>query len=155
MFGDLQDLNFNANEVEVDDFSALAPGEYPVVFTDNEKRTNKSGEGAHLYLVAEVIGEKAKGRKLFERLNLWNKNPDAVSIAKQSLAKICKAIDVPVPKNSDELRNKPLVAVVGQYEYNGQTRNEITDYRPYSSVAQSAPTTAPAPSSGATAPWLK
>jgi len=108
------DLNgFNANDHEPSNsFDPLPADWYKCVISGTEERQTKAMDGSYLMLTIEVIEGAYQGRKIFDRLNLKNKNQTAVEIAQRSLAGICRAIDVPNPKDSIELRDKPLMVKV-------------------------------------------
>jgi hypothetical protein len=104
-------LNFNPNDHEpTTDFELLPAGDYPAVVTASEMKQTKDGTGQYLSLVWQIIDGPAKGRTVFQNLNLVNKNPKAVEIASRDLAGICKAMDlVNLVDNSSELHNKPVM----------------------------------------------
>ena len=105
--------NFNANEVEpAEEFHAIPAGKYQAVITESERKETRNRDGEYLLLVFEIIEGEYRGRKVFARFNLWNKNPDAVRIASQELSAICHAVSVMNPKNSVELHNLPLTITV-------------------------------------------
>ena len=88
-------FNFNANEVEPNSgFTLMPAGKYLAVITEDEMKDTKSGDGRYLSLTFEVLDGKFKGRKLWARLNLENKNAQAVQIARGDLSAICRAVGV-------------------------------------------------------------
>ena len=81
---------FDATEVEpTADFTALKPGWYQACILSSEKKTTKKGDGEYLELEIEILGDIHSGRKVWDRLNLWNPNAKAVEIAKGTLSAIC------------------------------------------------------------------
>ena len=108
------DLNgFNALEIEpATSYEVLPANWYKCVITDTEEKPTKAMTGSYLQLTIEVIEGDYQGRKVFDRLNLKNPNSVAVEIAQRSLSSICRAIDVPNPKDSIELRDKPLMVKI-------------------------------------------
>jgi len=103
---------FNAENVEPQSWDVLPPGDYEVAIIDSDMRPTKNGEGEYLELQMDVLDGKWKGRKLFDRLNLKNKNPKAVEIAKATLSSICRAVEVLTPNDSSDLHGRPLIAQV-------------------------------------------
>ena len=99
------DLNgFNAMAVEPQTSYEPMPADwYKCVITQTEEKPTKKQNGSYLQLDIEVIEGNFAGRKVFDRLNLNNPNSVAVEIAQRALSSICRAIDVPNPKNSSEL----------------------------------------------------
>jgi hypothetical protein len=109
--------------------------------------------GSYLQLTIEVIEGQHAGRKVFDRLNLDNPNSVAVQIAQSSLSSICRSINVNDPKDSIELRDKPLMVKLAVKPADGQygASNDIKEYAEASGgVAQMA---APAAAPAATPPW--
>ena len=135
-------LDFNADEVEVvdDDFSPLPPGNYPVIVESSEFKETRAGNGKFLLLQLMVIDGKGKNRKLFDRLNLENPNPQAVEFAKQQLASLCSAMGKQKIADSAELHDNPIVARVeiqkGSDGY--EDSNEVKGYQKYHPSASAA-----------------
>ncbi|OQA81092.1 MAG: hypothetical protein BWY31_03834 [Lentisphaerae bacterium ADurb.Bin242] len=153
-------LNFNANEVEPSTgFDPIPAGKYQAVITDSEMKPTKSGNGQYLQLEFEVIEGEYKNRKLWARLNLENANPDAVRIARADLSAICRAINVPEPRDSIELHNLPLTITVRcKKNQEDEMTNEIKGYAPRVSLAGAvaAKPAAPAPQApNAQPPWAR
>jgi hypothetical protein len=121
---------FNASQVEpTGSFDALPAGEYEVAIVDSEMRDTAAGDGQYLQLELKVMHGPHANRKLWDRLNLINPKEKAVQIAKGTLSAICRAVGVLTPNDSSELHGRRLIAVVGQYEYQGKQRNEVRGYK--------------------------
>jgi len=108
----------------------------------------------------EVIEGKFAGRKVFDRLNLNNPNSVAVEIAQRALSSICRAIDVPNPKNSSELLDKPLMVKVAVKPADGEysASNEVKGYDAAGAAASAPveiPVAAAAANGSATPPWKR
>ena len=151
--------NYNIHEVEpMGTFEPLPADWYRCVIADTEERETKKQDGSYLMLTIEVIDGKYQGRKIFDRLNLQNKNPVAVDIARRSLASIAKAINVD-PKNSSDLIDIPLmVKVAVRPAENGyDASNDVKGYDAASgSPASVAVAAAPVAANGAaTPPWKR
>tara|TARA_R110000796_G_scaffold44631_2_gene108637 strand:- start:4720 stop:5190 length:471 start_codon:yes stop_codon:yes gene_type:complete len=155
------DLNgFNANDHEPSNsFDPLPADWYKCVISGTEERQTKAMDGSYLMLTIEVIEGAYQGRKIFDRLNLKNKNQTAVEIAQRSLAGICRAIDVPNPKDSIELRDKPLMVKVSVRPAAGgyDASNDVKGYDAASggSSTVSVEPVAAAASGGSTPPWKR
>ena len=67
-------------------YDVLPPGKYLGQIVASEMRPTKDGTGQYLYLEVDILEGQYAGRKLFDRLNLINANPDAVQIAQRTLA---------------------------------------------------------------------
>ena len=145
---------FDANSVDPKQSNAPIPaGKYRAVITKSEFKNTKSGSGKYLELVIEILEGDHKGRRVWARLNLQNKNATAVSIARAELSAICHATGVMQPNDSAMLHNIPFVIglKVTQRKDNGEMTNEIAGYEAAGSVTQQVPSTANA--STDSAPW--
>jgi len=150
----MAELNFDATQVEpTSEFEILPDGDYPAVLIDSEWKGTKSGGGRYLQLTWEVLDGEFKGRLLWDRLNLENKNDTAVKIAQASLSAVCRAVGVLRPKDSAELHNKPCTIKVVVEERNdrpGVFKNEIRNYAPIGTA-----TARPTVSGNNKMPWKK
>jgi hypothetical protein len=151
--------NYNIHEVEpMGTFEPLPADWYRCVIADTEERETKKQDGSYLQLTIEVIDGKYQGRKIFDRLNLQNKNPVAVDIARRSLASIAKAINVD-PKNSSDLIDIPLmVKVAVRPAENGyDASNDVKGYDADGGASASVAAAPVAANGGgaATPPWKR
>lgn len=154
-------LNFNANEVEPSiGFDPIPAGKYQAVITESEMKQTKNGTGQYLQLEFEVIERDYKGRKVWARLNLENSNSEAVRIARAELSAICRAVNVPQPRDSVELHNLPLTITV-RCRKNPDTdeiSNEIKGYAARVSTTGAVatnPATPPAQDANSAPPWAR
>ena len=123
---------FDASTVEPNEgFTPLPAGEYQVIIVESKMKPTKSGEGQYLELKLQVLNGKYQNRTLFDRLNLFNKNEEAVKIARGTLSSICRAVNVLKPNDSSQLHNKPLTCKVAvRNDQNGNPQNEVKGYKP-------------------------
>lgn len=128
---------FDASKVEPNGSGGPIPkGEYQVVIVESEKIPTKAGDGAMLKLSLEVVEGEHKGRKLSDRLNLWNPSEKAKAIAAGTLSAICRAVGVWTPRDASELHNRQLTAVVDvDPQPDGKVYNEVKGYKPRQSAA--------------------
>ena len=127
----MAELNFDSNDVEpTGNFESLPLGEFLVVISASEMKPTKNGEGQYLQLTYDLIDGEYKGRKVFDRLNLVNKNEQAQEIAQRSLSAICRCVGVLHPKNSEELHDKPMIIKLGIRPASGeyQASNVVKGY---------------------------
>jgi hypothetical protein len=104
---------FDANNVEPSaPVEIFPPGKYIVQIVQSEMRDTKAGGGQMLWLELEIVDGPAKGRKLWDRLNLVNPNQKAVEIAQRTLSAICHAVGKLQVSDSEELHFKPMLATV-------------------------------------------
>jgi hypothetical protein len=140
---DLTDLNFDAREVEPrGNFEPIPAGKYPVVIVESTMKPTKAGDGQYLELVLQIQGGPHDGRQLWDRLNLKNPNQTAVDIARQTLSSICRAVNIPTPKDSADLHGKTLMATVKlrTRQDTGEPSNEVKSYTPYEPAVRPAAT---------------
>lgn len=93
-------------------WKCLEPGEYAMVVTDSDYKSNRAGNGANLMLAVQTVDGKAKWR---EFLALDNKSEAAVRIARAKLKQLAIAVGHKNPDyigDSAELHGKPFLAVV-------------------------------------------
>ena len=101
---------FDASTVEpTTPFDVLPPGKYRVQLVASEMRPTKDGMGQYLLLELDILEGQYTGRKLFDRLNLVNANPDAVQMAQRSLSALCRAAGKMQVSNSEQLHLIPLM----------------------------------------------
>ncbi len=100
---------FDASAVEPSNgYDVLPPGKYLGHIVTSEMRVTKDGAGQYLYLELDILEGQYAGRKLFDRLNLINANPDAVQIAQRTLSSICRAVGKLQVNNSEQLHLIPM-----------------------------------------------
>lgn len=139
---------FDPNEIPDDDYDLIPPGHYLAQVIESEIAETKNGTGQMATLTFEIMEGEFERRRVWERLNIINANPDAQRIAQQQLKRLCDATGAGVINDTEELHFKPLMIKVGiRKDKGGQYRdqNSIKAYRP----AQSA---APAPTPQRSAP---
>ena len=146
---------FDANSVEPSNFDVYPAGKYLSQIVSSEMRPTKDGRGQYLFLELDILEGQFAGRKLFDRLNLVNDNPDTVDIATRTLSSICRATGQMQVKDSEQLHLIPLIADVrvrppkGQYGESNSIRYLPRNAAAPATRAPGAYASAPAP---ATAP---
>lgn len=150
---------FDATQIAPrEDFTPLPSGEYRAQIVDSDLKPTKNNEGHYAELVFECMDAPFKGRRVWSRLNVDNKNPKAVEIANRDLSAICHAVGRLKINDTFELHNKPLLIRVELVKADGVRQkndgNEIRAYKaldptatpaaaPAAPVAQAAPSSAP------------
>ena len=137
----------------------IPPGTYEAKIIKSDIAATKDGSGKMLVLEFEITVD-GRRRMHWERLNLVNKNADAVRIATRSLMQIAEAVGVPVPVvDSEDLHHKPLMVTVDiQPGKNGyEDSNRIKKFAPWqtggkSQASSSAGSAQKAPAGG-DVPW--
>lgn len=126
-------LNFNAGAVKPN--LALEPiptGHYPVIITGSEEKPTNAGDGSYIQFEMTVQGGEYSGRKVFDRLNIRNKNQTAVDIAYATLSSLCHVTGVMQLTDTQQLHGKPFIAVVVKKPRNDQPEvptNEVRGYK--------------------------
>ena len=125
------EFKFDATKVAPNEGFGLIPaGEYQAQIVSTEMVKNNSGKGKHLKLKVKILGPEYKGRVLFDHLNLFNPNKEAVQIAEAQLSAICHALEIKRIKNTQQLHDKPLlINVIVEPGTNGyKDQNKIQVY---------------------------
>lgn len=150
----------------------IPPGEYVVQIVESEMASTKAGDGEMLKLTLDIIDGPHAGRKLWDRLNLVNRNAQTVEIAQRTLSAICHATGKLQVSDSDQLHFIPMLAVVkvkpagpDKQGVHREAQNEVSGYKPANSAArpgpaqpqrQAAPPPAqPKPAAAASPPWRR
>ena len=106
-------LSFDASGVEpAGPFDLLPPGKYRAQIVQSEMQPTKQGDGQMLCLEFDVLDGPHQGRKLWERLNLVNRNQQTVEIAQRQLSAICHAVDRIQVTDSEQLHFRPMMLTV-------------------------------------------
>jgi hypothetical protein len=145
---------FDANNVEpADNFDPIPAGKYIAIITNSQMKPTKNGDGSLLELQFQIIEGEYKGRLVWSRLCLENKNEITVKIAKSQLADICRAVGVMTPADSVQLHNLPLQISVKVKKRNDsdETTNEIKAY----SKRETAQMQNPPSAAKGLAPWKR
>jgi len=149
---------FDADKEEpMREFEALPADKYLAAIIESKIKPVKGNRGgSYLELTFQVLEGKYKGRNLWARLNLDNKNDQAVKIARSELAAICRAVGVMQPKDSFELHNLPLLISVkcAKREDTGEITNEIKGYANKAEAAKQGEQQ-PQNAAGSAAPWKR
>lgn len=143
--------NFDASSVDpTTAFDPLPPGWYAMQIVNSEIRQAKNSDGQYVWLELEVLEQHhpdLKGRRAWERLNLWNSNQQAVEISQRTLSAICRATGEMQVADTEQLHHKPLAVKlkVRPAEGNYEASNDITGY---DSIAARFPGGAAPPAAG-------
>lgn len=147
-------LNFDASTVAPSEaLEAVPAGWYNAQMTASEMKPTSDGTGAYLQAEFTILSGDYVGRKLFDRINLQNKNPVAVEIGYKTLSSICHAVGVIQVADSQQLHGRPLQAKVslraagpGADGKHYDASNEVKGYKAIDGAGAStaaAPTWAP------------
>lgn len=137
---------FDASTVEPSaPIEIIPPGDYTVQIIESDMVPTKANDGQMLNLTMEVLDGPARGRRLWDRLNLVNNNQQAVEIAQRTLSAICHAVGQIQVSDSEMLHFKPMIAKVkvkpaGKDKHGiwREAKNEIGGYKPAGGAASPA-----------------
>jgi hypothetical protein len=103
---------FDANTVKPQEaFEPLPAGWYNARIINSEAKPTKDNLSGYLQLDLEVLDGEHKGRKVFDRLNLWNEGSNKEKtreIAQRQLSAYCHATGVFILQDSNQLHGIPL-----------------------------------------------
>ncbi len=104
---------FDASGVEpAAPMELLPPGRYVAQIVQSEMQPTKAGDGQMLWLELEVLEGAQRGRKIWDRLNLANRNQQAVEIAQRQLSAICHAVGQIQVSDSEQLHLRPVLVTL-------------------------------------------
>ena len=154
-------LNFDASGIDTtSQFDAIPAGDYEAMVTASEMKTTKDGTGQYLEMTVEIQTGQFQGRRMWDRLNLQNRNPKAVEIAQKQLAQLCHATGVLQVTDSQQLHYRPVVMKVAvKNDPERGPSNEIKGYKAKGTTQPQAQAfqapRAPAAPAAPAAPWAK
>ena len=136
-------INFDATEIDPATFEPMPAGEYTCVIVNSDMKRTRAGDGRYLKICLQVVEGEHKNRIVFDNLNLDNPNQTATRIAQATLASICRAVGVMTPRDSAELHDKPLIAVLGIRPATDdfEASNRVKGYKPCAGTSVQAPIT--------------
>ena len=104
---------FDASGVEpAAPMELLPPGRYVAQIVQSEMQPTKAGDGQLLWLELEVLDGPHRGRKIWDRLNLANRNQQTVEIAQRQLSAICHAVGQIQVSDSEQLHFRPVLVTL-------------------------------------------
>jgi hypothetical protein len=112
-------------------YETVQPGTYRVEILSEETKPTKANDGAYLELVLRIEDGQFAGQRIWDRLNLKNKNAKAVEIALASLRSIQRACSLDKLTSSSELVGHKLRIKTRVREWNGRESAEVVEYLPY------------------------
>ena len=148
-------LTFDASTVKPQvPLEAFPAGNYLVALTDAEVKPTSKGDGKRIAFELTVLDGAFKGRKVWDGLNIENKNSVAQEIAHQQLSAICHATGVIRLTDVQELYGKPFEAKIGFQEAEGEydAKNTFKGAKPAAGGSGAAPAAVGAP---AAPKWAK
>lgn len=122
-------------------FDPLPPSKYAMRVTATESKPTKAGDGAYMQVELEIDENhhpEHKGRKVWDRLNLWNKNTTAAEIAQRQLKALVLACGLHSVADSSELHGHTVLVKIKVRPANAgyDATNEVAGYEPISGSQQ-------------------
>lgn len=152
-------INFDATSVQPNDsFAPIPAGSYIAQITDSSIKPTKSGTGTILNLTWTILDGQFANRKVFDRINVQNANPEAEKIGQRQLSSICHATGVMKLQDSNQLHGKPVkITVKIRQSAEWGDSNEVKSYEAASGVSPASFASAPQSAAAASAapPWAK
>ncbi len=110
-------------------YKPIPDGEYLVLIKSAAEEKTRDRTGSMLHLICKVLGDgPAKGREVHWRINLENKNPQAVEIGIKQLSAVCRATGIKQLMRPGELVNKSMtikVTVAKRQDKPDELTNEV------------------------------
>jgi hypothetical protein len=100
---------FDASSIDPGGYEVYPPGKYLGHIVASEMRVTKDGTGQYLFLEIDFLDGPYAGRRITDRLNLINSNPDTVQISQRTLSSICRAVGKMQVSNSEQLHLVPMI----------------------------------------------
>ena len=136
----MSEYNFNANTApEPMDFEPMPVGDYLCAITNTEIGEPNAKDTQQLKITYKVLDGQHKGREISEWYSIiCPTSAKAEEIAQRNLRQICESIGIAGFTQTEELHDKPLIAVLNLKDPNeaGNVFNGIKYVKPY---RQSAP----------------
>lgn len=145
-------LNFDATNIATQKaFTLLPPGRYLCKIIASEMKPTKDGAGQYLQLTHEVSDGAHAGSTFTNNLNLENANAQTVDIAYKTLSTICHHIGKIKIKDSKELHNQPIIAILeveSKPKQTGDGTFESNRIKGYDKASADSVSTSSAPTAG-------
>ena len=136
----------SSNQQGQDAQDVLPAGDYLMQVVQSEVRSTKDGSGQYIWLEMDILDGEHAGRKYWERLNIWNSNPQAVEIANRALTSLTRACGLVAVEDTEEMHFKPFKVRMGvsKRKDTGELQNRATYLAAEGGPAASAPQRTPA-----------
>lgn len=132
------DFDVSSYEIQAPrSFEPLPPGDYQALITSSELKDTKAGDGQYIELVMQITDGEHAGRRIWERLNVYNKNKQTEDIARSQLNSLASACGRPRLTDTEQLHDIPFTLSL-DIDRRDNTRNKIMGYSA-SGTAKAAP----------------
>jgi hypothetical protein len=124
-------------------FDPLPAGDYTAIITDSDMKDTKAGTGKYIELSMQVVEGQYEGRRLWERLNVYNPSEQAERIARSQLNQLSAAVGRTGTTDTESLHDIPFVISL-DIDRREPTRNKVMGYSAAGKARPAAPKAAPA-----------
>ena len=119
-------------------FDPLPPGDYTAIVSESDMRDTKAGTGKYIELCIHIVEGQYEGRRLWERLNVYNPSERAENMARSQLKGLSIAVGKPGTKDREELHDIPFIISL-DIDRRDPTRNKVMGYSPAGKARAAAP----------------
>jgi hypothetical protein len=129
---------FDATQVDPNRGYPLLPeGKYVAHIISSDMKDTKDRSGRYLELQMEILEGPQTGKKVFDRLNLFNQSQQTVDIAQRTLSAICHATGQLSVDDSELLHARRMVIElrVEKGKGNYADQNRVHNYYPVDGAA--------------------
>lgn len=137
-------MDFNPNDHEVVDMSAMPDGEYQAMIVDSEIKSTRDNTGQYLALTFQITEGNFENRFVWHNLNLWSQNDTAKRISQGQLTAICEAIGYTGIVNDSEVLHNRIMAIKVKYVPAKGDFKEKNDIKSFKALAGTQPAAQPA-----------
>ena len=130
---DIDFAEFNLDEiVEVNDFSLLPDGEYPIIVEKATSKAHADGHGKRVNLTLKVTEGPFQGRVVFDGLSVVHRSEKAAQIALQRIKALLKSARATDTRLSSMIGLECIAVVkTGKAQEGYEPRNEVKNYKPF------------------------
>lgn len=127
--------SYDENAAPAVSYDPIPAADYLAQVEESDVKPTKQNTGEILSLTWVILDGPCQGRKVFDRINLRNANPQAQEIGQRQLAALRLATGVNSPRSSEELHNIPCQVKVkvrpagpDKFGVHRDAQNEVKGY---------------------------
>jgi len=119
-------------------FDPLPPGDYTAIVAESDMKDTKAGTGKYIELSIHIVEGQYEGRRLWERLNVYNPSEQAERIARSQLNNLSNAVGKTGATDTESLHDIPFIISL-DIDRRDPTRNKVMGYSPAGKARAAAP----------------
>lgn len=134
------DQTFRTEDVAPDQYEPLPIGDYRAEIVASDIKPTKDGTGQYIQFEVQILDGDYAGRRVWDRINLWNSNETATRIAHQTMKKILDACGKGAIDDTEEVHQIPftLKVMMRQNKKTGEMQNAYS-YAPQGEPSSARP----------------